>query len=153
MPETHFSWMHSVVQLTRYPPFPSLSIALQWPVCMSDSHCVFQEAANLISQRSMNPREMFKQREKGMDTPAATHTTVSPQPGRLLIQYNCLLLICQVYFLIRFLDYSVKCFCHGCFINVPASYLSGLGEISGLSGPCWNMQEEIFIALLCLHQL
>nr|XP_046203288.1 drebrin-like protein B isoform X3 [Oncorhynchus gorbuscha] len=38
------------------------------------------EAANLISQRSMNPREMFKQREKGMDTPAATHTTVSPQP-------------------------------------------------------------------------
>nr|XP_029493700.1 drebrin-like protein B isoform X3 [Oncorhynchus nerka] len=38
------------------------------------------EAANLISQRSMNPREMFKQREKGMDTPAATHATASPQP-------------------------------------------------------------------------
>ncbi|XP_064824099.1 drebrin-like protein B isoform X1 [Oncorhynchus masou masou] len=36
------------------------------------------EAANLISQRSMNPREMFKQKEKGMDTPA--HTTSSPQP-------------------------------------------------------------------------
>uniref|UniRef100_A0A8C8LQN7 Drebrin-like b n=1 Tax=Oncorhynchus tshawytscha TaxID=74940 RepID=A0A8C8LQN7_ONCTS len=48
------------------------------------------EAANLISQRSMNPREMFKQREKGMDTPAAAHATASPQPGRLLIQYNCL---------------------------------------------------------------
>ncbi|XP_020327452.1 drebrin-like b isoform X1 [Oncorhynchus kisutch] len=41
------------------------------------------EAANLISQRSMNPREMFKQREKGMDTPAAAHATASPQPGRL----------------------------------------------------------------------
>uniref|UniRef100_A0A8C7UTA3 Drebrin-like b n=1 Tax=Oncorhynchus mykiss TaxID=8022 RepID=A0A8C7UTA3_ONCMY len=41
------------------------------------------EAANLISQRSMNPREMFKQREKGMDTPAAAHATSSPQPGRL----------------------------------------------------------------------
>ncbi|XP_071012684.1 drebrin-like protein B isoform X1 [Oncorhynchus clarkii lewisi] len=38
------------------------------------------EAANLISQRSMNPREMFKQREKGMDTPAAAHATSSPQP-------------------------------------------------------------------------
>ncbi|XP_031676122.1 drebrin-like b isoform X3 [Oncorhynchus kisutch] len=38
------------------------------------------EAANLISQRSMNPREMFKQREKGMDTPAAAHATASPQP-------------------------------------------------------------------------
>uniref|UniRef100_A0A674CFW0 Drebrin like n=1 Tax=Salmo trutta TaxID=8032 RepID=A0A674CFW0_SALTR len=48
------------------------------------------EAASLISQRSMNPREMFKQREKGMapstadtDTPAAAHTPASPQPGRL----------------------------------------------------------------------
>uniref|UniRef100_A0A4W5KVH9 Drebrin-like b n=1 Tax=Hucho hucho TaxID=62062 RepID=A0A4W5KVH9_9TELE len=45
------------------------------------------EAASLISQRSMNPREMFKQREKGMapstadtDTPAADHTPASPQP-------------------------------------------------------------------------
>ncbi|XP_038869410.1 drebrin-like protein B isoform X2 [Salvelinus namaycush] len=45
------------------------------------------EAASLISQRSMNPREMFKQREKGMapsaadtDTPAAAHTPASPQP-------------------------------------------------------------------------
>uniref|UniRef100_A0A674EWU6 Drebrin like n=1 Tax=Salmo trutta TaxID=8032 RepID=A0A674EWU6_SALTR len=71
-----------IVQLSRYPP--SLSIAVQWPVCMSDSHCVFQEAASLISQRSMNPREMFKQREKGMDTPAAAaHAPASPQPGRL----------------------------------------------------------------------
>ncbi|CAB1319728.1 unnamed protein product [Coregonus sp. 'balchen'] len=49
------------------------------------------EAASLISQRSMNPREMFKQREKGMapstadiDTPAAAaHAPASPQPGRL----------------------------------------------------------------------
>uniref|UniRef100_A0A674CG02 Drebrin like n=1 Tax=Salmo trutta TaxID=8032 RepID=A0A674CG02_SALTR len=58
------------------------------------------EAASLISQRSMNPREMFKQREKGMapstadtDTPAAAHTPASPQPGKPPIQYNCLLFI------------------------------------------------------------
>ncbi|XP_023857978.1 drebrin-like b isoform X4 [Salvelinus sp. IW2-2015] len=39
------------------------------------------EAASLISQRSMNPREMFKRREKGMDTPAdAAHAPASPQP-------------------------------------------------------------------------
>uniref|UniRef100_A0A4W5KQE5 Drebrin-like b n=1 Tax=Hucho hucho TaxID=62062 RepID=A0A4W5KQE5_9TELE len=51
------------------------------------------EAASLISQRSMNPREMFKQREKGMapstadtDTPAADHTPASPQPGKPPIQ-------------------------------------------------------------------
>ncbi|KAL0979413.1 hypothetical protein UPYG_G00184760 [Umbra pygmaea] len=47
------------------------------------------EAASLISQRSMNPREMFKQREMGMapstsDTDAPTgHAPASPQPGRL----------------------------------------------------------------------
>ncbi|KAF7655879.1 hypothetical protein LDENG_00049150 [Lucifuga dentata] len=44
------------------------------------------EAASLISQRAMNPREMFKQRERGMtpsdsDVPAAA--PASPQPGRL----------------------------------------------------------------------
>uniref|UniRef100_A0A1A8RQY7 Drebrin-like b n=1 Tax=Nothobranchius rachovii TaxID=451742 RepID=A0A1A8RQY7_9TELE len=42
------------------------------------------EAASLISQRSVNPREMFKQRERGItpsdsDTPPAT--PASPQPG------------------------------------------------------------------------
>ncbi|KAJ7994235.1 hypothetical protein DPEC_G00263790 [Dallia pectoralis] len=48
------------------------------------------EAASLISQRSMNPREMFKQREMGMahgqadnDAPAAAHAPALPQPGRL----------------------------------------------------------------------
>ncbi|KAM3610981.1 uncharacterized protein V6R79_011756 [Siganus canaliculatus] len=44
------------------------------------------EAAALISQRALNPREMFKQRERGMtpsdaDVPAAA--PASPQPGRL----------------------------------------------------------------------
>ncbi|XP_035514653.1 drebrin-like b isoform X2 [Morone saxatilis] len=44
------------------------------------------EAASLISQRAVNPREMFKQRERGMtpsdsDVPAAA--PASPQPGRL----------------------------------------------------------------------
>ncbi|XP_078808908.1 drebrin-like b isoform X4 [Oryzias latipes] len=51
------------------------------------------EAASLISQRSVNPREMFKQRERGMtpsdsDVPpaaaaAAAAAAASPQPGRL----------------------------------------------------------------------
>ncbi|XP_053727611.1 drebrin-like b isoform X6 [Synchiropus splendidus] len=44
------------------------------------------EAASLISQRTVNPREMFKQRERGItpsdsDVPAAAPS--SPQPGRL----------------------------------------------------------------------
>ncbi|XP_056232832.1 drebrin-like b isoform X2 [Seriola aureovittata] len=44
------------------------------------------EAASLISQRALNPREMFKQRERGItpsdsDVPAAA--PASPQPGRL----------------------------------------------------------------------
>ncbi|XP_030273513.1 drebrin-like b isoform X2 [Sparus aurata] len=44
------------------------------------------EAASLISQRAVNPREMFKQRERGItpsdsDVPAAA--PASPQPGRL----------------------------------------------------------------------
>ncbi|XP_046872437.1 drebrin-like protein A isoform X1 [Hypomesus transpacificus] len=43
------------------------------------------EAASVISQRSMNPREMFKQRERGMP-PSSSDTSPapdSPQPGRL----------------------------------------------------------------------
>ncbi|XP_067084228.1 drebrin-like b isoform X4 [Osmerus mordax] len=43
------------------------------------------EAASVISQRSMNPREMFKQRERGMP-PGCSDTSPapdSPQPGRL----------------------------------------------------------------------
>ncbi|CAJ1067889.1 drebrin-like b isoform X1 [Xyrichtys novacula] len=44
------------------------------------------EAASLISQRTVNPREMFKQRERGItpsesDVPSVT--PASPQPGRL----------------------------------------------------------------------
>ncbi|XP_040050971.2 drebrin-like b isoform X6 [Gasterosteus aculeatus] len=47
------------------------------------------EAASLISQRAMNPREMFKQRERGITPsdsdipPAAPAAPASPQPGRL----------------------------------------------------------------------
>ncbi|KAM8886829.1 drebrin-like b isoform 2-T2 [Spinachia spinachia] len=47
------------------------------------------EAASLISQRAMNPREMFKQRERGItpsnsDVPSAVPAApASPQPGRL----------------------------------------------------------------------
>ncbi|XP_027889524.1 drebrin-like b isoform X3 [Xiphophorus couchianus] len=44
------------------------------------------EAASLISQRAVNPREMFKQRERGMtpsDSDAPSAAPDSPQPGRL----------------------------------------------------------------------
>uniref|UniRef100_A0A4W4FM71 Drebrin-like b n=1 Tax=Electrophorus electricus TaxID=8005 RepID=A0A4W4FM71_ELEEL len=42
-----------------------------------------QEAAALISQRSVNPREMFQQRERGVAPSSADPTPSSPQPGRL----------------------------------------------------------------------
>ncbi|XP_029296306.1 drebrin-like b isoform X2 [Cottoperca gobio] len=44
------------------------------------------EAASLISQRALNPREMFKQRERGItpsDSDVPSAAPVSPQPGRL----------------------------------------------------------------------
>ncbi|XP_026177961.1 drebrin-like b isoform X2 [Mastacembelus armatus] len=44
------------------------------------------EAASLISQRAVNPREMFKQRERGItpsDSDAPSAAPASPQPGRL----------------------------------------------------------------------
>ncbi|XP_034397481.1 drebrin-like b isoform X2 [Cyclopterus lumpus] len=43
-------------------------------------------AASLISQRAMNPREMFKQRERGItpsDSDISSAAPASPQPGRL----------------------------------------------------------------------
>ncbi|MEQ2170920.1 hypothetical protein GOODEAATRI_005273 [Goodea atripinnis] len=44
------------------------------------------DAASLISQRAVNPREMFKQRERGItpsDSDAPSAAPDSPQPGRL----------------------------------------------------------------------
>ncbi|XP_062855416.1 drebrin-like b isoform X2 [Trichomycterus rosablanca] len=41
------------------------------------------EAAALISQRSVNPREMFQQRERGVRSSDTDNTPSSPQPGRL----------------------------------------------------------------------
>ncbi|XP_041855338.1 drebrin-like b isoform X2 [Melanotaenia boesemani] len=44
------------------------------------------EAASLISQRAVNPREMFKQRERGItpsDSDVPHAAPASPQPGRL----------------------------------------------------------------------
>ncbi|TDH13254.1 hypothetical protein EPR50_G00056350 [Perca flavescens] len=44
------------------------------------------EAASLISQRAMNPREMFKQRERGItpsDSDVPSAAPASPHPGRL----------------------------------------------------------------------
>ncbi|XP_046727401.1 drebrin-like b isoform X2 [Silurus meridionalis] len=42
-----------------------------------------QDAAALISQRSVNPREMFQQRERGVPASSTDNTPSSPQPGRL----------------------------------------------------------------------
>ncbi|XP_057184421.1 drebrin-like protein isoform X2 [Triplophysa rosa] len=40
-------------------------------------------AASLISQRSVNPREMFKQREMGIHPTNTDNSPSSPKPGRL----------------------------------------------------------------------
>ncbi|XP_056628793.1 drebrin-like b isoform X4 [Triplophysa dalaica] len=40
-------------------------------------------AASLISQRSVNPREMFKQREMGINPTNTDNSPSSPKPGRL----------------------------------------------------------------------
>ncbi|KTG01812.1 hypothetical protein cypCar_00041296 [Cyprinus carpio] len=42
-----------------------------------------EEAAALVSQRSVNPREMFKQREMGINPANTDNTQSSPKPGRL----------------------------------------------------------------------
>ncbi|XP_042330175.1 drebrin-like protein isoform X2 [Sceloporus undulatus] len=44
-----------------------------------------QEAASLIAQRSVNPRDIFKQKERSMSTEAAG---ISPQPGDSVRQDN-----------------------------------------------------------------
>ncbi|XP_068617140.1 drebrin-like b [Brachionichthys hirsutus] len=41
------------------------------------------EAASLISQRAVNPREMFKQRERGMTPSDSDAAPANPKPGRL----------------------------------------------------------------------
>ncbi|XP_068166404.1 drebrin-like b isoform X2 [Antennarius striatus] len=41
------------------------------------------EAASLISQRAVNPREMFQQRERGMTPSDSDAAPSSPKPGRL----------------------------------------------------------------------
>ncbi|KAM6431590.1 drebrin-like protein isoform 3-T3 [Liasis olivaceus] len=45
-----------------------------------------QEAASLVAQRSVNPREIFKQKERSMSTEAAT--AISSQPGDSVRQEN-----------------------------------------------------------------
>uniref|UniRef100_A0A3B1IQ63 Drebrin-like b n=1 Tax=Astyanax mexicanus TaxID=7994 RepID=A0A3B1IQ63_ASTMX len=49
-----------------------------------------QEAASLISQRSVNPREMFQQRERGIGPSSPDNTPSSPQPDVQPVsdQYN-----------------------------------------------------------------
>ncbi|XP_060737058.1 drebrin-like b isoform X3 [Tachysurus vachellii] len=44
------------------------------------------EAAALISQRSLNPREMFQQRERGMEPSSTENTPSSPQPETRVVE-------------------------------------------------------------------
>uniref|UniRef100_A0A668APT4 Drebrin-like b n=1 Tax=Myripristis murdjan TaxID=586833 RepID=A0A668APT4_9TELE len=55
------------------------------------------EAASLISQRAVNPREMFKQRERGMtpsDSEAPAAAPASPQPGNAAAHHVSSLYYC-----------------------------------------------------------
>ncbi|XP_047655822.1 drebrin-like b isoform X6 [Tachysurus fulvidraco] len=45
-----------------------------------------QEAAALISQRSLNPRAMFQQRERGMEPSSTENTPSSPQPETRVVE-------------------------------------------------------------------
>ncbi|XP_005167394.1 drebrin-like b isoform X1 [Danio rerio] len=58
--------------------------AQQKPFYRGESVEKANEAAALVSQRSVNPREMFKQREMGINpTNTDSNTQSSPKPGRL----------------------------------------------------------------------
>ncbi|XP_059379853.1 drebrin-like protein B isoform X2 [Carassius carassius] len=57
--------------------------AAQKPFRRGESVEKANEAAALVSQRSVNPREMFKQREMGISSANTDNTQSSPKPGRL----------------------------------------------------------------------
>ncbi|XP_056102882.1 drebrin-like b isoform X5 [Rhinichthys klamathensis goyatoka] len=57
--------------------------AQQKPFKRGESVEKANEAASLVSQRSVNPREMFKQREMGINTSNKDNSQLSPKPGRL----------------------------------------------------------------------
>ncbi|XP_026100139.1 drebrin-like protein isoform X1 [Carassius auratus] len=57
--------------------------AAQKPFRRGESVEKANEAASLVSQRSVNPREMFKQREMGISSANTDNTQSSPKPGRL----------------------------------------------------------------------
>ncbi|XP_051964593.1 drebrin-like protein A isoform X1 [Xyrauchen texanus] len=57
--------------------------AKQKPLKRGESVEKANEAASLISQRSVNPREMFKQREMGVTPVYTDNSQSSPKPGRL----------------------------------------------------------------------
>uniref|UniRef100_A0A671TDL6 Drebrin-like protein B n=1 Tax=Sinocyclocheilus anshuiensis TaxID=1608454 RepID=A0A671TDL6_9TELE len=57
--------------------------AAQKPFKRGESVEKANEAAALVSQRSVNPREMFKQREMGISSANTDNTQSGPKPGRL----------------------------------------------------------------------
>lgn len=70
-----------------FPIFPT-SVMGNWlrpaAVSLLSSHSVLlllQEAASLISQRAVNPRDMFKQRERGIPPSDSEAAPPSPHPG------------------------------------------------------------------------
>ncbi|CAM4713754.1 hypothetical protein PO909_017807 [Leuciscus waleckii] len=54
--------------------------AVQKPFKRGESVEKANEAASLVSQRSVNPREMFKQREMGINTSNKDNSQLSPKP-------------------------------------------------------------------------
>ncbi|KAK7934193.1 hypothetical protein WMY93_005089 [Mugilogobius chulae] len=70
----------------RYEEQAQMEAAQRKAVRRGESVEKANEAASLISQRSVNPREMFKQRERGItpsDSDVPSAAPASPQPGRL----------------------------------------------------------------------
>ncbi|XP_051924713.1 drebrin-like b isoform X2 [Hippocampus zosterae] len=70
----------------RWEQQEEMQVAQKKTVKRGESMEKANEAASLISQRAMNPRDMFKQRERGItpsDSNVPSAAPASPQPGRL----------------------------------------------------------------------
>lgn len=85
-PPTELLWSHLSYLLSTTPP-----LGQSPPPLTRRRDCFYrrsfvlllllQEAASLISQRAVNPRDMFKQRERGVTPSDSDAAPPSPQPG------------------------------------------------------------------------
>lgn len=78
-------WLFTDISLLYSASLSFCIIYNLWFLIVCIVHFLFaQEAASLISQRAVNPREMFKQRERGItpsDSDVPSAAPASPQPG------------------------------------------------------------------------